>query len=374
MTEPSDTDYDPEAHAGAVLTIDLDAVVANWRLVAGKLARGACAAVVKADGYGLGADKVAPALAAAGCRHFFVASLEEGVALRRVLPEAALYVLHGPMPGSDTVFAAHRLVPVLNDLGQIEAWQRLAATWPEPLPTVIHLDTGMSRLGLSPGEVDRLAAEPERLAGLSLAYVMSHLVSAEEQDNPLNRQQLGLFNDLRARLPAADASLANGSGVFLGPDFHFDLARPGAVLYGVAPVAGAPNPMRQVVRLQGRIIQVRDVDSPQTVGYGASHSFTGPTTVATVALGYADGYLRHLSNRGSCFVDGVRVPVIGRVSMDLITLDVTKAPADRLFPGALVEVLGDSYTVDDAAADADTIGYEILTSLGPRYHRRYVGG
>ncbi len=360
-------------HAGAVLTIDLDAVAANYRLLSGKLASGTCAAVVKADAYGLGAAQVAPALARAGCRHFFVAQLEEGLALREKLGEAEIYVLNGPMPGSEPLFAERGLVPVLNHLGQIAAWQALAQKRAAALPAIVHLDTGMSRLGLAADDVERLAQEPERLDGIALRYVMSHLISAEEQADPANARQLALFNSLRARLPAADASLANGSGIFLGPDFHFDLARPGAALYGVGPVSGATNPMAQTVRLEGRIIQVRDVDSSQTVGYGATHKITGPAVIATVALGYADGYLRHLSNRGRCFFGDVQVPVVGRVSMDLITLDVTSVPRDRLKPGALVEVLGDHYTVDDAGADAGTIGYEILTSLSRRYHRRYVG-
>lgn len=381
MAISSERAYDPAAFAGAVLSIDLDAICANYRLLRDKLGPAECAAVVKADAYGLGAARVAPALAAAGCAHFFVAQLEEGLALRDGLPEGAIYVFNGPVPGSETLFAERDLVPVLNHLGQIEAWQAAARARDEVLPAVIHLGTGMNRLGLPEVEVDRLAAEPERLDGIAPRYVLSHLIAAEERDNPRNAEQRTLFDDLRGRLPPMKASfapirasLANGAGIFLGPDYHYDLVRPGAVLYGVAPAAGAPNPMAQVVRLEGRILQLRDVDSPQTVGYGATHKITEPARIATVALGYADGYLRHLSNRGRCFVDDVKVPVVGRVSMDLITLDVSEVPRERVALGDMVEILGPRYTVDDAGADAGTIGYEILTSLGHRYHRRYVGG
>jgi len=367
--------YRAADHAGAILTIDLDAIRANYRLLR-KKARGAeCAAVVKADAYGLGAERVAPALAGAGCRRFMVAQLEEGLSLRRWLgAEAAVYVLNGPMPGSEPVFAENDLVPVLNDPGQLAAWRALAARRGRALSAVLHIDTGMSRLGLAPAELAGLAAEPERLEGISLDYVMTHLVSAEVRDDPINARQLADFREALAGLPPAGASLANSSGIFLGPDYHFDLVRPGAALYGVNPDPGAPNPMRQAVLLEGRVIQLRDVDSPQTVGYGATHRVGGAAKIATIALGYADGYLRHLSNRGRCHVDDVAAPVVGRVSMDLITLDVSNVPPGRLEPGSLVEVLGPHYTVDDAGADAGTIGYEILTALGGRYHRRYLGG
>lgn len=367
-------DWRGEEHAGAVLTIRLDALAANWRLIRDRVAGAACAAVVKADGYGLGADKVAPALAAAGCRHFFVAQLEEGAALRMVLPEAEIYVLNGPIPGTEAFFPEHRLVPVLNHLGQVEAWQALARMRGKRQQAILHVDTGMNRLGLPAEELDILTAEPARLDGIELCYVLSHLVEAENQGNPLNRHQLARFREALDRLPPSKGCLSNGSGCFLAPEYHFDLVRPGAALYGVAPVDGARNPMAQVAHLQGRILQVRDVDRPETVGYGATHRVAGPATLATVALGYADGYLRHLSNNGHCYVEDIRVPVVGRVSMDLITLDVSEVPAPMRRPGRTVEILGENSTVDDVAREAGTIGYEILTALGDRYHRRYVGG
>ena len=363
-------------HCGAILTIDLDAVAANYRLLRGRLAGTACAAVVKADAYGLGMEHVAPALSRAGCEIFFVAHIDEGIQLRRLLPDAGIHVFNGLHAGCEPDFAEHRLVPVLNSLGDIEAWARFcgrAGASPVP-PADIHLDTGMTRLGLPPDEVDFLAREPDRLGPIDVAYVLSHLACADAPGHGLNRRQLDAFGKARGALAPRPASLANSSGIFLGAGYHFDLARPGAALYGVAPVPGEPNPMAQVVRLQGKILQVRNVDTPQTVGYGATHRIARRGRIATVAVGYADGYLRSLSNSGGANFGDIRVPVVGRVSMDLITLDVSGLPHRMARPGDLVDLIGPHNPVDRLAADAGTIGYEILTSLGSRYHRVYKGG
>ncbi len=361
-------------NAGAILTIDLDAIVGNYARLRDRAPGAECAAVVKADAYGLGIGRVAPALAAAGCRVFFVALPDEGVALRSALAEAEIHVLGGAPAGAEADFAEHRLIPTLNSLGDIEAWSRFAARRGQALAAAIHLDTGMSRLGLSPEEAARLAGEPERLANLEVKGVMSHLACAETPDHPLNAEQLARFTRLRPSLPEAVTSFANSSGIFLGVDYHFDLVRPGAALYGVNPHPGAPNPMAQVLRLQGKILQVRDVDSPQTVGYGALHRVAGPARLATVAVGYADGYPRSLGGSGAAYVGDVRAPVVGRVSMDLITLDVSRVPESDAVPGALVDLIGPRMTIDDLAERAGTISYEILTSLGARYHRAYKGG
>jgi alanine racemase len=367
------------ARAGAILTIDLDALAENYRRLCAELNGVPCAAVVKADGYGLGLTRVAPALYRAGARSFFVAQLGEAIALRGALPEAAeIYVLNGLAAGPAAEFQAQRVVPVLNSLGEVADWQAAARQAERRLAAALHIDTGMSRLGLPASELDALAAEPGRLEGIELGHIMSHLACADQPKHPLNAAQLAEFRAARARLPAAlstaPASLANSSGIFLGADYHFDLGRPGVALYGVNPTPGRPNPMGQVVRLQGKILQVREIDAPRTVGYGATHRAAGPTRVATVAVGYADGYLRSLSNRGSAWLGNQRVPVVGRVSMDLITLDVTGAAPDSAHPGALVDLIGPELPADDVAAAAGTIGYEILTALGQRYHRVYRGG
>ncbi|PWC52799.1 alanine racemase [Azospirillum sp. TSO22-1] len=366
---------DPASFAGALLTIDLDAVVANWTLLRDRVGGPArCAAVVKADAYGLGASRVAPALFAAGCRTFVVAQVEEAIALRAVLPaDAEVLSLGGLPPGSAAEFAAHGVTPVLNHLGDIEAWTAFCRERGEARPAVVHIDTGMNRLGLGPDELDCLIEQPERLTGMSVRLWMTHLACAEA-DTPMNAQQLGRFRMALARLPAAPASLANSSSVFLGPAYHFDLVRPGCALYGVNPTPAAANPMRPTVRLDARVLQVRSVDTAMTVGYGATHRVAGKGKVATIAVGYADGYPRTLSGRGHVFVGGIPAPVVGRISMDLITVDVTALPEGAVAPGALVELIGPNRPVDTVAEEAGTIGYEILTSLGRRYHRVHVGG
>ncbi|MFN4281458.1 MAG: alanine racemase [Alphaproteobacteria bacterium] len=380
--------------AGGILRVDLGAIVANWRLLAGKLAAGAacagvvqgaacaavvpgaaCAAVVKADAYGLGMAEVAPALHAAGCRTFFVALPEEGVALRALLPDAEIHVFAGATEATLTDLLRHRLIPALNSLDQIAAATARARASGLPVAADIHIDSGMNRLGLEPREVAALAADPGLLAGLDIRLVMSHLACADEPDHAMNAAQLARFTAARAQVPAlaaAKASLANSAGIFLGPGYHFDLARPGAALYGLKPQVSAANPMRQAVRLQGKILQVRDVDTPMTVGYGAAHRVTGKARIATVGVGYADGYRQSLTNRGHAYLGDLRVPVVGRVSMDLIALDVSQAPAALAAPGALVDLLGPRHGPDDLAVEAGTIGYEILTGLGRRFARIYV--
>ena len=364
------------SHGSGVLTIDLDAIAANYRLLQSHLAVAECAAVVKADAYGLGAAKVAPALERAGCRSFFVATFDEGVDLRAVLPAGAgteIYVLNGPPPASAGAFRRHGLAPVLNDLGQTEAWRREARVAGARLPAIVHIDTGMSRLGLDETDVARVAEEPALVEGIEVRIVMSHLSCAEEAEHPMNEAQLGRFEAMRVLLPRAEASLANSAGIFLGPRFHFDLVRPGIALYGANPCPGRDHPMAEVVRMQGKIVQVRDVDSPQSVGYGAAYRVARPGRIATVSVGYADGFSRALSDRGHGYVGGVRVPAIGRVSMDLSTFDVSEAPRERCRSGALIDLIGGPLPIDEVASDADTIAYELLTRLGSRLHRVYLG-
>jgi len=361
----------PATEGPALLTVDLAAIAANYRLLAEKSAPAETAPAVKADAYGLGMERVAPALARAGARSFFVAWLAEGIRLRSLLPEAAIYVLNGLEPGRARDYPAHRLVPCLDSRDAIEEW--LAA---EPgVPAALHLDTGMSRLGLPPAECAALAAEPGLLKRLAPILVMSHLACAEELGNPMSEEQRQRFLEALRGLGLegrARRSLANSSGIFRSADFHLDLVRPGAALYGIAPLNGRPNPMRQPVRLEAKILQVRRVDRGTTVGYGATHRTTRPSLLATISAGYADGIFRALGNRGHACLGSVRVPIVGRVSMDLLTLDVTDAPAALARRGASVELIGLQQTVDQLAAEAGTIGYEVLTALGSRYPRRYL--
>ncbi|KRB90467.1 alanine racemase [Noviherbaspirillum sp. Root189] len=361
-------------HAGAVLSIDLGAIQENYRILRQRSGRAQCAAVLKANAYGLGADHVAPALSAAGCTQFFVAHLDEALALRPYLPETAqIYVLHGPPVGAEMEFVHHRLIPVLNSVTQIDGWRRTAATLNHSVRGILQVDTGMSRLGLGTAEVKELLANPDKLRGIELQYLMSHLACAEQTDHPMNHRQLSAFTALRKAFPACPASFANSSGIFLGPDYQFDLVRPGAALYGIAPVCGAANPMMPVVRLQGRIIQTRDIAAGTGVGYGISYHAQGPRAIATVAIGYADGWLRAFSNRGSVVIGDTTAPIVGKVSMDTCAIDVTGLSPALLQSGALVDFIGPHQPVDAVAAQADTIAYEILTSLGHRYHRQYIG-
>ena len=328
--------------------------------------------MLKADGYGLGAGQVGRALWDQGCRRFFVAQLGEGLRLRPALPDAEIAVLNGLTAGSESEFTAASLTPVLNSLGDLERWQSHCRTNGRALPAILHLDTGMNRLGLGPDELSRLGDSSDLLNGVELRLIMSHLACADDARDPMNGVQTERFRAALALLPSAPASLANSSGVFLGQQFHFDLTRPGCALYGINPTPADANPMKQTVRLDARVLQVREVAAGASVGYGASYRTRRPTRIATVAVGYADGYLRSLSGKGAVYADGVALPLVGRVSMDLITVDATEAPEGLVSPGRLVEVIGPNRTPDDVARDAGTIGYEVLTGLGSRYRRVYL--
>jgi len=360
--------------ASAILEIDLGAIQRNWRLLQGKVGKAVqCAAVVKADGYGLGATPVAKTLASAGCKTFFVATLEEGLALRETLKTAEIAVLNGLLPRTEQEILRARLIPVLNDLGQLDVWRKLVLPLKQRPAAMLHLDTGLSRLGLSRAETQVLLGEPDRLAGVALRGIISHLVVAEDPKHAKNAEQRRLFLAARRKLPPAPASLAASSGIFLGPDFHFDMVRAGAALYGVNPLTDQLNPMGQVVHLKGKIVQVRDVDRGETVGYGAEHRMDRGGRIATVAVGYADGWFRSSKNRAMAGIAGRQVPIVGRISMDLTTLDVTGIDPALVEVGGFVDLIDAKNPVDTVGARAGTIGYEVLTALGRRYHRVYTG-
>jgi len=353
-----------------LLTVNLDALARNYQLLRGTTSPAACGAVVKADAYGLGVGPVAKCLYDEGCRHFFVATLGEGVELREILGKAEIYVLEGVLEGHEHAVMEARLVPVLNSLEQVRRWteQKHAGRY----PAVLHIDTGITRLGLGAGEVEELAREESLLQGMRIAYVMTHLACADEPSDPLNAEQLRRFDALRRRLPEAKTCIGNSAGVLMGAGYRGDLARPGIALYGGNPFTdGTHNPMEAVVRLQGVVIQVREVKEALSVGYGATHQTAPPARLATVGIGYADGYPLTLGNRGFGSLGGARAPVVGRVSMDLITLDVSDVAGEHARPGALVEFIGEDISLDELAEAAGTISYEILTRLGPRLHRTY---
>jgi alanine racemase len=362
-----------EAAAGAVLTIDLGAVRDNYRRLKARLGNTVCAGVVKADGYGLGAEQVAKALRKEGCDTFFVAHVGEGVALRQALGAApSVFILNGVPPGAEDLCVAAGLTPVINSTEQLAAWRDTARRNGRKLQAALQVDSGMARLGMAPAEVEAIAADPQALDGIETVLVMSHLACADEPDHPANRAQLEAFRRLHRMLPAAPASLANSSGIFLGSEWHFDLARPGAALYGINPTPTADNPMLPVVRLEAKVIQTRTVGVGAGIGYGHTVVADGPFDLATISLGYADGWRR----RAAAFAHfgAVRLPFIGRVSMDSIVLDISDLPAGTLKAGDMVEMIGPSQTLDEVAGYSGTIAYEVLTSLGKRFQRRYIGG
>ncbi|WP_428376658.1 alanine racemase [Lichenicoccus sp.] len=366
------------AYAAGLLTIDLEALAANYRLLRDRAAPARCAAVVKADGYGLGAAPVAQRLQREGCREFFVAQLREGIALRpHLADDSSIHILNGPFPGTAAAFESHRLVPVLNSLEQIADWHALSMRLGRRLDAVIQTDTGMSRYGLSEADLLQLEDEPRRLDGIRPTLLMSHLGCADTPEHPMNRLQLDRLLaqqvPLRGVLGPVAASLAASSGIMLGPAWHLGMVRPGAALYGVNPGPG-PNPMRAVVRLQGRIVQTRWIVPGASVGYGAGFVATRHSRIATLAVGYADGFLRAGGGGVATRPDDPRpLPIVGRISMDCLALDVTILGAQALPPGSLIDLIGPHRPLDDAAAAAGTIGYEMLTALGARHHRRYVG-
>ncbi len=352
------------------LTVDLDAIAANWRLLVAQHG-GPTAAVVKADAYGLGAARVGARLHREGARHFFVAYPEEGLALRPHVGSAMLAILNGLYPELAGLYVAQNLVPVLGTLGGIAAWAAQARHLGRSLPALIHIDTGMNRLGLSGGELARLAAQPGLLDGVEVLFMMTHLSDAEHPGDPRNAEQAARFHAACDRLPPAPRSIANSSGTFLGPQFRSDLARPGAALYGIDPVPEAGrNPMRPTLRLTAPVLQLRDVAPGEPVGYNGIWTARRPTRVATVSAGYADGYHRTLSNTAAAAFDGARLPLIGRVSMDLVTYDATDHPG--LAEGHELELIGPAIPPDEVAGWAGTNGYEVLTSLKPRRGRIYA--
>ncbi|GAB4230604.1 MAG: alanine racemase [Methyloligellaceae bacterium] len=371
---PADRD-DPAAPA--ILLIDLGALRDNYLKLAALAPASECAAVVKADGYGTGAVKIASTLAQAGCRTFFVATLGEARELRAAGREEVIYVLDGLFPRTSPLFAEAQARPVLGSLEEIREWAEFCRKNGKRMPAALHVDTGMNRLGLRENDVNALAASLDLLEAFQPSLIISHLACADEPEDPMNRQQKEAFDRLRAKLPPIPAGLANSGGVFLGSDFHYDMVRPGIALYGARAVNERPNPMLPVVSLYGRIAQVRIAERGESVGYGAARRLSARTRIATVMTGYADGIFRRLSAPDGeeglvVYLGDEPAPVLGRISMDSMMIDVTGFDDDAAARGGLVEIIGPHVSVDEIAERAGTIGYEVLTSLGQRYKRIYL--
>ncbi|MDM9623057.1 alanine racemase [Rhizobium sp. S96] len=360
--------------ASGRLIIDLAAIRRNYLQLSEQLAPVKAGAVVKADAYGLGADRVVPVLYSAGCRNFFVAHFGEALKIRpRLAGDARIFVLNGLQPGSENACADANVIPVANSPEQLERWASVARNRGKKLPVILQFDTGMSRLGMSADDSALLAREPNRLSDVDVLFIMSHLASADEADSEQNGEQLAAMQTVAAQFPGTAICFANSGGIFLGSDYHAGLARPGIALYGGAPISGAANPMRAAVRLDVSVIQTRTVPAGTRIGYGGVHVAETEMRLATIAAGYADGLPRSLSDRGAAFYGATRLPIVGRVSMDSMTINVTALPPGTLTLGSFVEIIGEHQTLEDVADAAGTISYEILTSLGQRYQREYRG-
>ena len=360
--------------AAGKLTIDLRAIRDNYDILRAQVGSNCrVAGVVKANAYGLGADRVGPALYEAGCRDFFVSSINEALALRQVLRGGTICVLNGFYNSAADLYAENGFVPALGSFMEIESYRKLAAKQGRKLPAWLSFNTRMNRLGLGSVETEKLLADQSMLRGLEITGVMSHFACADEAGHPLNEIQFGLFNEIAAHFPQAKKSLCNSSGIFRDNKYHFDLVRPGMALYGLNPTPEKPNPMKSVIALSAPIVRIRLVYKDSSVGYGATYRFEKDTQLATVSAGYADGIFRALSNKGALYWKGYRCPIRGRVSMDLTTVDLSSVPEkERPRPGDFIELIGSHQSADALAEDAGTIGYEILTSLGNRYERIYL--
>ncbi|MBS8259145.1 alanine racemase [Roseibium polysiphoniae] len=364
--------------AGGRLTIDRDAIAANWSLLKGLLKPGTtCAATIKADAYGTGATSTAERLWEAGCTTFFVALPEEGAFVRSALPDATVYILGGLFPGIASDLAGANLIPVLNSVAEVREWAGFCKAESQAFPAALQLNTGMNRLGMDPEEFADVMAQKELTTSFDIALLMTHLACGSDPEHPLNRQQLNTFVAATQPFSTLPRSMANSAGVFLGPDYHFDLARPGISLYGGKALDTAPNIMSPVAMVEARVMQIRNVPKGQTIGYGGAETVTRDSKIALVAAGYADGLHRRAGSSddrpgGFGVIGSHKVPLIGRVSMDMIALDVTDVPGDAVTRGSFVEMLGPNVAASDLAAYAETIDYEYLTGLGRRYHRRYA--
>ena len=359
--------------SNSFLEINIDSIIHNYQLINNKVGNTECAAVLKADAYGMGASVVAKALDKVGCSTFFVATIDEGIELRACFSknENQIAVLSGLLEGSEDIFYSNKLTPVLNDTEQIKKWAIYNKQKKISAPSILHIDTGMNRLGLTINELYDIIKNPTELKELHVGCIMSHLACGDQPRDIMNEKQLSVFLNAKKKFPNVKASLANSAGVFLGQSYHLDMVRPGIALYGSGSGSIPSKPLKQVIKLYSRILQIRTLSTGASVGYGASYRVSEATRVATVGLGYADGYLRSLSNCSWVFFNGLRLPVIGRISMDYITIDITQIASEKIKTGDFIEIISDKFTLDDLAAVANTVPHELLTRLGTRHHRIY---
>ncbi len=360
----------------AQLSVNLGALKENYRTLAALAGSSQCAGVVKADAYGLGVEPVSRALWDAGCRIFFVAILSEAATLRSLLPNAEIYLLNGLIKGAAPGCAQQNVRPVLASLEEIDEWSQFCRDMDVRLPAAVHVDTGINRLGLEYDEAIRFFQSASAFRDFNLCMVMSHLACGDEPANELNQQQVAKFEALRDLAPDAIFSLANSAGTLSAPDTHFDMVRPGIALYGSDPIGKTSTTIKPVVTLSATILQVRDVAVGQSVGYGSTFVCQRPSKVAILGLGYADGFFRNLGGsnaqtRAQVYIAGHLAPVIGRVSMDMICVDVTDLPDNSVSRSGNAEIFGEKISLDGVAYASQTLSYEVLTRLGNRFNRVY---
>jgi alanine racemase len=377
--EPHTTEGGPSAlETGGILSIDLTAIHANYRMLAGRVVPGECAAVVKGDAYGCGIEPVTQTLIRAGCQTFFVAQLAEARRVRALAREAVIYVLNGFSSEAGPAFVETYARPVINSSVELAEWDHFVSGTGWSGGAALHVDTGMNRLGLTVEEAVAVAGRIQ-MENHGITLLMSHLACADQPNHPLNDQQIRQFRELRSLFRGISSSLANSPGIFLDASTYCDLVRPGVALYGGNPTPGRPNPMRPVIDLKCRILQVRNVPKGATVGYGATWTAKRPTRIAVIAAGYADGIPRSAAIAAPAaspdgplrevIVADKRCRVVGRVSMDLLAVDVTDLPVEVVRRHDLATLIGGPLTIDTVAAQAGTIDYELLTNLGRRFHR-----
>ncbi len=359
----------PSNFAPATLTISLDAIAANYKTFQSK-AKADVAGVLKADAYGTGAEQVFKTLRGLGCKNFFIATPDEGEQLRKLDKDASIYLLGGVQKDTVDFLISQNITPILHSFEEIAVYGKAANN--NKLPAILHFDTGMNRLGFGHDETQKLLSDLSVVAPFDLKYVLSHFVASEVKDSPLNARQAQYFAAIAAHFLHTKKSLCNSSGIFRDKNWHYDLVRPGFSMYGGNPTPENTNPVRSVVTLEAKILQTRTVKKGETAGYNHTYTFDQDTSTATLGIGYADGFLRSGSNRAKFHWNGQPCPIRGRVSMDLIIVEIGHLTGKPPQIGDTMEILGPHQSVDQLADDCQTNGYEILTSLGPRYKRVYI--
>jgi alanine racemase len=355
----------------SLLEVNTEAITHNYRTLTQLLHKSICGAVLKADAYGFGIEAVAPALMHQGCQHFFVAHIEEGILLRNLLKQPNIYVLSGVLPQTEKYFIEHALIPILNDFEMLMRWAEESQRLEKKLPCALHVDTGMRRNGFDRTDLDKLVTSPEHLNSLDVHFMMSHLVSSQALHDPLNGQQKKLFESIKQHFPSLKASLADTGGIYLAPEFHYDLIRTGKGLFGLFTPPQDSPPLQSCLRFLGRILQIRFAEKGETIGYGATHTLTRKSKLATIGIGFADGYDLRLSNNGFATFQHWKAPIVGRISMDYTVIDVTDIPESFCSVGGWAELVNDTMTLDTLAHSIGTHSRELSTGFSSRIHRIY---